>query len=109
MEPIDALSAKPDLRQMNRMLCRNRRRPAGSLPRSKPPPARHRHGALSARRGNCFHFIAGQPTGAIRCDVQISSVGLPVSSRLDLTVTLSRSRVAAVTVKYATANGTAVV
>jgi hypothetical protein len=32
-------------------------RPAGSLPSSKPPPARHRSGDRSARRGDVFFIV----------------------------------------------------
>src|SRR5262249_32831824 len=43
----------------------SRRRPAGSLPPSKPPPARHRPGARSARRPRCLS-LAGQKETTMR-------------------------------------------
>src|SRR5262245_1750676 len=42
------------------------KRPAGSLPPSKPPPARHRPGARSARRQRC-HFPVAQTTCNREC------------------------------------------
>src|SRR5437868_4225254 len=35
-----------------------RKRPVGSLPPSKPPPARHRPGARSARRDRCLSILS---------------------------------------------------
>jgi hypothetical protein len=34
------------------------KRPAGSLPSSKPPPARHHPGARSARRSDCCFILS---------------------------------------------------
>src|SRR5262245_65280900 len=53
---------------------RPKKRPAGSLPRSKPPPARHLPGARSARWERCLSILS-QTTGENHVDDEEVSSG----------------------------------